>query len=286
MTLVERSVNANLRQAKGAVTQANASASGARAAIDQAHADVTAAESRRALAEADLRRAQHLRDEDALAVSELDARRSAFEQADAALAQTRARLSGAQVGTTGAAGSIEMASGRLLAAQTGPEQIGAARAQLEVARARVLQAEASVDQAGLLLSYTTVRSPSRGIVSRRTVEAGQMVDPARPLMAITSLDDVWIVANFKEDQVAQMHPGQPVRVTIDTYSGGVFQAHVDSLSGATGARFSLLPPDNASGNFTKVVQRVPVLIRLDHKSDLMILRPGMSAYVLVTTKGG
>ena len=101
-------------------------------------------------------------------------------------------------------------------------------------------------------------------------------------MAIVPLDDTWVVANFKEDQIRDMRPGQPARVGIDTYSEQSISGHVDSLAGGTGARFSLLPPDNASGNFTKVVQRVPVLIRLDAHPTL-ILRPGMSAQVSVST---
>jgi membrane fusion protein (multidrug efflux system) len=120
------------------------------------------------------------------------------------------------------------------------------------------------------------------VVSRRTVEAGQTVDPARPLMAITSLDDVWVVANFKEDQVSRMKPGQPAKVKVDAFGGTPLTGHVDSLSAGSGARFSLLPPDNASGNFTKVVQRIPVLVRFDRLPEGIVLRPGMSTTVTVT----
>ena len=110
-----------------------------------------------------------------------------------------------------------------------------------------------------------------------------MASPERPLMALVPLDDTWVVANFKEDQIAAMHPGQTARVHIDTY-GQELTGHVESLASGTGSRFSLLPPDNASGNFTKVVQRVPVLIRLDAHPELT-LRPGMSATATVVTKG-
>ena len=110
-----------------------------------------------------------------------------------------------------------------------------------------------------------------------------MADPSRPLMALTALDDVWIVANYKEDQIAEIKPGQPVTIKVDAFHGRVLNGHVDSLSGGSGARFSLLPPDNASGNFTKVVQRIPVLIRFDDKVDDLTLRPGMSTYVTVKT---
>jgi membrane fusion protein (multidrug efflux system) len=113
------------------------------------------------------------------------------------------------------------------------------------------------------------------------VEVGQLTSPERPLMALVPLDDTWVVANFKEDQIAEMRPGQPARVHIDTYDRELI-GHIDSLASGTGSRFSLLPPDNASGNFTKVVQRVPVLIRLEPHPELT-LRPGMSATATVQT---
>jgi membrane fusion protein (multidrug efflux system) len=124
------------------------------------------------------------------------------------------------------------------------------------------------------------------VVSRRTVEPGQLVDPNRPLLALTELDDSWIVANFKEDEIGELRVGQPAIVTLDAFSGRKLSAHVDSFSGGTGSRFALLPPDNASGNFTKVVQRVPVLIRIDQKPQDLVLRPGLSAFVTVNTSGG
>jgi len=147
----------------------------------------------------------------------------------------------------------------------------------------VAQAQAALEQAELNLSHTKVLAGVSGVVSRRSVEVGQMASPERPLMALVPLDDTWVVANFKEDQIAAMHPGQTARVHIDTY-GQELTGHVESLASGTGSRFSLLPPDNASGNFTKVVQRVPVLIRLDAHPELT-LRPGMSATATVVTKG-
>jgi membrane fusion protein, multidrug efflux system len=121
------------------------------------------------------------------------------------------------------------------------------------------------------------------VVSRRSVESGQTASPERALLAIVPLDDVWIVADFKEDQLAAMRPGESATVRLDTYGRREFQGHVDSLASGTGARFALLPPDNATGNFIKVVQRVPVLIRLDAVADAE-LRPGMSAEVTVDTR--
>lgn len=285
LALTEKSVDANLRQAKGGVVQASALARSSHAGIDQARADVDAAESRKQLAELELRRAEKLHADGATPQADYDAKKALYDQAVATVAQSRAREQNAVVGITSAAGTIETAQGKLVAAQAGPEQIEASRAAVAVANARVAQAEAAVDQAKLNLSYTEVKAQVRGVVSRRSVEVGQMVDPARPLMAITALDDVWVVANFKEDQIAEMREHQKVDVKIDTFKGHAFAAHVDSLSGGSGARFSLLPPDNASGNFTKVVQRIPVLVRFDEKLTTDVtLRPGMSAYVTVHTR--
>jgi membrane fusion protein (multidrug efflux system) len=143
--------------------------------------------------------------------------------------------------------------------------------------------ESALKVAELNLSYTVVRAARRGVISRRSVEEGQMVGPERPLFAIVPLDDVWIVANFKEDQLAAMVVGNKADVEIDTYARRPLHAHVESLAGGTGARFALLPPDNATGNFVKVVQRLPVLLRIDDAKGLE-LRPGMSADVTVDTR--
>jgi membrane fusion protein (multidrug efflux system) len=286
LSLAQHSVDAGLRQAKGGVTQAFAMSGSSKAQIDQARADLVAAQSRAALTTMELGRAQKLNSDGAIAQAELDRRKAENDQALASVDQAKARLSAASVGLLNAGGSIESAQGRLAAAQTGPDQVQVAAAQVDVAKARVAQAEAALEQADLNLSYMKVRAPTRGVVSRRSVEPGQLVDPARPLLALTELDDSWVVANFKEDQIGNMRVGQPAKVTLDAFSGRKLNGHLDSFSGGTGSRFSLLPPDNASGNFTKVVQRVPVLIRIDDKPDDIVLRPGLSAYVVVHTDGG
>jgi membrane fusion protein, multidrug efflux system len=286
LSLAEHSVDAGLRQAKGGVTQAFAMSGSSKAQIDQARADLVAAQSRASLTAMELGRAQRLNSDGAVAQAELDNRKSLNDQALASVDQAKARLAAASVGLINAGGSIESAQGRLAAAQTGPDQVEVARAQVDVAKARVDQAQAALEQADLNLSYMKVRAPTRGVVSRRSVEPGQLVDPARPLLALTELDDSWIVANFKEDQIGDLRVGQPATVTLDAFSGHTLSGHLDSFSGGTGSRFALLPPDNASGNFTKVVQRVPVLIRIDDKSQDIVLRPGLSAYVIVHTNGG
>jgi membrane fusion protein (multidrug efflux system) len=286
LTLAQHSVDASLRQAKGGVTQAFAQSGSSKAQIDQSRADLIAAESRVALAGTEVGRARRLHSDGAIAQAELDRRQAEYDQAQASVDQAKARLSVARVGLLNAGGGIESAQGRLAAAQTGPDQVLVASAQVDVAKARVEQAKAALEQTELNLSYLKVRAPSRGVVSRRSVEPGQLVDPARPLMAITELDDSWIVANFKEDQIRSLRPGQPAEVTLDAFSGRKLKAHLDSFSGGTGSRYALLPPDNASGNFTKVVQRVPVLIRIDDNPPDLVLRPGLSAFVTVRTDGG
>ncbi len=286
LSLAEHSVDAGLRQAKGGVTQAFAMSGSSKAQIDQARADLVAAQSRAALTTTELGRAERLNNDGAVAQAELDNRKSMNDQANAAVDQAKARLVAASVGLQNAGGSIESAQGRLAAAQTGPDQVEVARAQVDVAKARVDQAQAALEQADLNLSYMKVRAPTRGVVSRRSVEPGQLVDPARPLLALTELDDSWVVANFKEDQIGDLRVGQPATVTLDAFSGKKLNGHLDSFSGGTGSRFALLPPDNASGNFTKVVQRVPVLIRIDDKAPDIVLRPGLSAFVTVRTDGG
>ncbi|MEI9953525.1 MAG: HlyD family secretion protein [Pseudomonadota bacterium] len=283
LTLAQHSVDAGLRQAKGGVTQAFAMSGSSKAQIDQARADLVAAQSRSALTGVELARTVKLNKDGAVAQAELDRNKAEDDQAQAAVDQAKARLAVASVGLVNAGGGIESAQGRLAAAQTGPDQVLVAAAQVDVAKARVEQAKAALEQAELNLSYMKVRAPTRGVVSRRSVEPGQLVDPARPLLALTELDDSWVVANFKEDQIGSLRVGQPAQVTLDAFSGRKLSAHVDSFSGGTGSRFALLPPDNASGNFTKVVQRVPVLIRIDDKPQDIVLRPGLSAFVTVRT---
>jgi membrane fusion protein (multidrug efflux system) len=284
LTFVRRSVDASLLQAEGGFTQASATTSSATAAIEQAKADLVAAESRRDLAALDLTRAMNLLGERSIAQAEVDTKKAALDQAKAGVDQAKARLASAQTGVATAAGTVVAARGRLVSAKTGPEQIDTADAQVGVARARVEQSEAALAQTELNLSYMTIHAAFRGVVARRTVEPGQMVAPERPLLSVVSLDDVWVVANFKEDQLAAMHPGEAARVRIDTYGGRTWSAHVESVAGGSGSRFSLLPPDNASGNFTKVVQRIPVLVRFDDPDPARPLRAGMSADVTVITR--
>ncbi|MBS2023215.1 MAG: HlyD family secretion protein [Deltaproteobacteria bacterium] len=277
--LTQVTASANLRQASGGLTQASSGLEASKNAVEQGRADVINAEATARLAEQDLVRAKELFANNTIPQSELDLRTTRAEQARAQLAVSKARLAGAEAQLGSSSGGVTVASGRLSAAQTAPQQVAVAKAAVDAAAAKVKQAEAAERIASLNASYADVRAAVRGVVSRRTVEVGQLVSPERPLMALVPPDDLWVVANFKEEQAAKMKPGQRAFVKFDAFGSREFEGKVDSVASATGARFSLLPPDNSSGNFIKVVQRVPVLIRLDKLEGG--LRPGLSAEATV-----
>jgi membrane fusion protein, multidrug efflux system len=246
VVLDDRDYRARLAQAEADLAVALAGVSN-RARVGQAEAQVAQAQANAEKAHADLERIKPLAEKDIVPKQALDAAEAAARAADAALAAAQAALLGAD--------------------------------------ARVAAARAARDQAALNLSYTRISAPAEGVVSKKTVEVGQLVQPGQPLMSVVPLGDVWVTANLKETQTADVTPGDPVDFTVDAYGGRHFGGHVESLSPATGARFSLLPPDNATGNFTKVVQRVPVRIRLDGQNDpARPLRPGMSVAVTIKTK--
>jgi membrane fusion protein (multidrug efflux system) len=165
------------------------------------------------------------------------------------------------------------------------KQIAVLQAQLEQARANLAQQRANEQQAELNLSYTKITAPFDGTVGVRTVQVGQYVQPGTQLMALVPLHQVYVTANYMETQLGHVHSGQPVTINIDTYDGTVVHGHVESLAPASGQQFALLPPDNATGNFTKIVQRIPVKIALDPNDPLLgRLRPGMSVEPVIDTK--
>jgi membrane fusion protein (multidrug efflux system) len=166
------------------------------------------------------------------------------------------------------------------------EQDIVSKQQLDAAEAAARAADAALAaaQAALNLSYTRITAPANGVVSKKSVEVGQLVQAGQPLMSVVPLEDVWLTANLKETEIENVKAGDPVDFTVDAYPGIHFRGHVESMSPATGARFSLLPPDNATGNFTKVVQRIPVRVRPDKIDPVHPLRPGMSVVVTIQTK--
>jgi len=163
--------------------------------------------------------------------------------------------------------------------------MGMLRAQLAKAEAELAHDRAVQDQAALNVSYTTIVAPVDGVVGNRTLRAGQYVQAGTQLMAVVPVDSVYIVANFKETQLTDVRAGQKATVDVDTFPGTTVKGHVDSLAPASGQEFALLPPDNATGNFTKIVQRIPVKIVLDPADKLAgLLRPGMSVTPVIDTK--
>ncbi len=282
LTLTESNAKATLAQARGGLTQAKAGITSTKAGLEVAHAAVAAAQTRVKFARLELDRVIQLRSTASVPDAQVDQLQAAYDEAVAAQNQAQAQNAAAAAATEGSSGGLTAAEGRILAAETVDQQVASSHAAVAMAEARLAQTDAAVRLAELNLSYTKVVAPVRGLVSRRAVEIGQSVSFERPLLALVPPDDIWVVANYKEDQIADMKPGQPARVRIDAYPGVEFAGHVESISGASGARFSLLPPDNASGNFVKVVQRLPVVIRLDGP-PARPLRPGMSADVLVHT---
>jgi len=218
--------------------------------------------------------------------------RTRVGQAEAAVAQAQANAQKTQadlariepLATQNVVSQQQLDAARA-AATAAAAQLASAQSVLVGADARVASARAARDQAALQLSYTRVIAPSNGVVSKKSVEIGQLVQPGQPLMTVVPLDDIWVTANLKETEIADVTPGDSADITVDTYGGRHFRGHVESLSPATGAKFSLLPPDNATGNFTKVVQRIPVRIRLDQSADAAHpLRPGMSVVATIKTK--
>jgi membrane fusion protein (multidrug efflux system) len=245
--------SAALETAKSALDTASAMLANARASTAVAEANSATARVAAAKAASDLARDTRLFGASAITDRQLSDSRAAADL-------TRAQLEASQ------------------------RQADAARKQAEVAEAQVRQAAAQISQrqsdldyAKLQLTYTTVTAPISGIVSHKDVEPGQLVQAGQTLFAIASDSDAWIVANFKETQLAHMRPGQSVEFTVDAYPGAIFHGRIDSIAGATGARFALLPPDNASGNFVKITQRVPVkIVPADAPDPQRPLRPGMS----------
>jgi membrane fusion protein, multidrug efflux system len=282
---------AGVSTASGGVQQADAGVSGAEREIQVAQANLVSAQAHQREKEAaatkaarDVERFRGLVQKDEISQQQFDAAVAASDAARAAADAAKSEVIAAQGGITvaeqraaQARGGAAQARAGLANAQTAPQQLQVTQARAAAAQARVQQAQAALKQAEANLEYTTIRAPGPGYVSRKAVEPGQIVQAGQPLMAIVDLEKIWITANFKETQLKSIRPGQKATVEVDALGGREFDGHVDSIAAATGARFSLLPPENATGNFVKVVQRIPVKIYLEAGQDPdHRLRPGMS----------
>jgi membrane fusion protein, multidrug efflux system len=286
-----------VKASESAVDEARARLESRRAAAAAMKAEVAAAQSAKRKATRDLERMQLLMKNDYVSRREHDDALAALETATANLEAAELRLT--QTEREVQQFQAELAS-RTLAIEQSRQRVAEVRGTLakaegqqaqvsvktaEVARAEAVlrAAQADLATAELNVEHSIVRAPTDGVVSKRSVEIGQVVQPGQPLLALVPLQDVWVIANFKETQLTRIRPGQKAEIKVDSFPGTVFVGTVNSLSAGTGSRFSLLPPENATGNWVKVVQRVPVKITLDSKSvgNPHALRAGMSAVVTV-----
>jgi membrane fusion protein (multidrug efflux system) len=285
--LDENQASARAARTTVPLTSTTASAQLAGAESELAGAEARLAAARAALKEAEARARQTADDAQRLAPL-LAKDEVSKQQHDAAVTAAEAAAAARDAAAATAASAekaSEAARARLAQARTAREQVGIVSARADSAAAKVEMAQAVFEQAKLNLSYTEVSAPVSGVISRRTVEIGQVVQAGQPLLAIVPLDDIWVTANFKESQLEDVRPGQRVEIAVDAYGGRKYRGRVDSIAAATGARFSLLPPENATGNYVKVVQRVPVKIVFDEGQDREhLLRPGMSVVPTVFTR--
>ncbi|MGB7212188.1 MAG: HlyD family secretion protein [Gemmatimonadales bacterium] len=241
--------------------QAQAQLEASRASSGSAASAVISAEAGFRKASQDLDRMKGLAAQQIVSAQALDAAQATYDAAQANLTTAQRQANAAE------------------------SQVAAAAAALTSADARLAAAQATVDNARLQLSYTHITSPLDGVIAKRSVEPGELIQVGQQLMAVVPLHDVWVTANLKETQLKGVVPGAKVEFTVDAYPGRTFTGHVESVSPATGARFALIPPDNATGNFTKVVQRIPVRIAVDGGVDAAHpLRPGMSVETEINTR--
>ena len=289
-----------VRSTESAVEETRARLEAKRAATAASRADVAAAETAQRKAKRDLERMQALMKNDYVSRREYDDAVAALETADAVLEAARRRLSATEkevlqteaevasrvLATEQAQQRVAEVRGTLARAESQQQTVSVKTAELARAEAALRVAQADLAVVELNLEHTVVRAPVDGVVSKRSVEVGQIVQPGQPLLALVPLHDVWVIANFKETQLTRIRPGQRAEVHIDSFPGTTFVGTVNSISAGTGSRFSLLPPENATGNWVKVVQRVPVKILLDDKTvgNPQPLRAGMSAVVTVRVK--
>jgi membrane fusion protein, multidrug efflux system len=268
--------------AQGGVQSSRENVDTSKAAITQAQAGVARASANAEKARRDWERAAELGGKGDISKSQVDAARAANEAAQADLAVARAQLTQAENAYQAAQANVRQAQGRLVQSEPVAAQVEAAQAQARLAHARVQTEQAAVAAAQLSVSHTKITAPASGIASKLAVHPGSLVNIGQPIVTIVP-QRTYIVANFKETQVKQMHPGQRATIRVDALGRQDFEGRVESLSGGTGASFSLLPPDNASGNFVKVVQRIPVRVSWNGPPANRV-PVGSSAEVTVYTK--
>jgi len=300
-----QSTKAQMEAMRSRVAQARVQIKTAQANAEQARAQAAAADAEATRSAADVKRYQQLFDLDEVSRQQLDQAVATARVGSAQLEAARLKVAAADTQVAEARSAEEVAAngllqaesqvresqarvgearGQLAGANSAPQQVAASRSQVNVSSAEIEQAQAAVQQAELELSYSKIYAPESGRVTRKEVEEGALLQIGQVLFAIVP-DDLWVNANFKETQLTFMQPGQPVQIDVDAYPDKAFRGHIDSIQAGSGAAFSLLPPENATGNFVKVVQRVPVKIVFDEPPDpTHALGPGMSVVPEVKVK--
>src|SRR5579872_2023525 len=284
--LTSVNTSSQLSSAQSDVENAQAGLTAAERQFDAAQATLRQAEANDLKAQYDVTRYKPLAEKDEIPQQQYIQAVDSQKATAAAIEAARASAAAAEQAVTGARTRVAQAAAQLHYAETRPQQISLQQSRAQAAEAEAEQAQAALQQAQLNLQYTTIVAPVRGIVGQRTAQPGQNLSPGQQLMTIVPLDsdNIWVTANFKETQLTYMQPGQPVKISVDTY-GRSYDGHVLNIGGATGSRYSLLPPENATGNYVKVVQRIPVKIVFEKGQDPQhLLRPGMSAEPKVKVK--
>jgi membrane fusion protein (multidrug efflux system) len=276
--LTSVNTSSQLSTAEADVENAEAGLAEAGSQFDAAQATLRQAEANDLKAQDDVNRYKPLAAKDEIAQQTYTQSVDSQKATAAAVEAAKSSAGAAEQAVTAARTRVSQAQAGLHYAQTRPQQISLQRSRAEAAVAQMEQAQAALQQAQLNLQYATVVAPISGIVGQRSVQPGQNVSPGQQLMTIVPLesDNIWVTADFKETQLTYMRPGQPVKISVDTYQRD-YDGHILNIGGATGARYSLLPPENATGNYVKVVQRIPVKIVFEKGQDPQhLLRPGMS----------
>ncbi len=287
---------AQVEEGRAGVAAAQQAVNVARTRIDSANFALAQAQANNLKSQKDLARYQDLVRKDEISKQDYDAAVAAATANGAQVDSAKSAVTEARQSLDQSMAQLNQAKARLSTAlvqqrqsqEVRPKQVAVSQARFKSAQAQVRQRQADLDQAKLNLGYTVIRAPVDGIVSRKNAEPGMQVAPGQQIMALVPLDDIWVTANFKETQLRKMRVGQKVEIEVDTYgSSRKFRGHVDSIAAASGARFSLLPPENATGNFVKVVQRVPVKLVLEPGEDRShLLLPGMSVVPTVLLNSG
>jgi membrane fusion protein (multidrug efflux system) len=276
--LTSVNTSSQLEGARADVENANAGLTAAQRTFDAAQATLRQAEANDLKAQDDVNRYKPLAAKDEIPQQQYTQAVDTQKATAAAVEAARASAAAAGQAVEQARAKLAQARAQLQYAETRPQQISVQRSRARAAEAETDRATAAFEQAQLNLEYTTITAPVSGVVGQRSVQPGQNVSPGQQLMSIVPLDsqNIWVTANFKETQLKYMRPGQPVKISVDTY-GRTYEGHVLNIAGASGARFSLIPPENATGNYVKVVQRIPVKIVFEKGQDREhLLRPGMS----------